>query len=392
MDLNEDWLSGEDGCDGDDSYIGQFDLMSTPIDLNVENIIDFIEAGVIKIPGFQRDYVWDIHRASKFVESLIIGLPVPQIFLYEDGRNSLLVIDGQQRLMTIYFFVKERFPRMEKRAELRRVFGEFGHIPDELLHDDNFFEDFKLRLAEAPGGRPNEFAHLDYSHLDSAHLGEYRSEFDLRPIRNIFVKRLMPSDDDSPVCEIFRRLNAGGVGLAPQEIRARLYNSKFYAMLSRANVQPAWRALLGVPEPDANMRDIEIMLRAVAVWKEGDRYTPSMAKFLNKYSKLAKSYDENQCSKTESSILWFLEAAGDLPRDAFSSRADNKFSTPLFEAVFAATCRMRERDVNYRLLPNVVEEIKEDPRFRENAETQTTSTAKVKGRLEVASEYVERRA
>jgi uncharacterized protein with ParB-like and HNH nuclease domain len=71
------------------------------------------------------------------IESLIIGLPVPQVFLYEEGRNSFLVIDGQQRLMTSYYFVRQRFPRREKRAEIRRIFNERGRVPDETLHDDD---------------------------------------------------------------------------------------------------------------------------------------------------------------------------------------------------------------------------------------------------------------
>jgi uncharacterized protein with ParB-like and HNH nuclease domain len=55
--------------------------------------------------------VWDLGRASKLIESLLLGLPVPQIFLYEAARNEFLVIDGQQRLMSIYYFIKQRFPK-----------------------------------------------------------------------------------------------------------------------------------------------------------------------------------------------------------------------------------------------------------------------------------------
>ena len=69
--------------------------MSSPNDFNVKTIVDFIDSGVVVIPGFQRNFVWDIKRASRLIESLIVGLPVPQIFLYEQGRDKYLVIDGQ---------------------------------------------------------------------------------------------------------------------------------------------------------------------------------------------------------------------------------------------------------------------------------------------------------
>src|SRR3972149_3218475 len=119
--------------DADDFPITEYDLTATPNDFNIITIFNFIESGALKIPGFQRNYVWDIKRASKLIESLIIGLPVPQIFLYEEDKNRFLVIDGQQRLMSIYYFIKQRFPRKDKRPELRRIFEEHGKIPDDVL-------------------------------------------------------------------------------------------------------------------------------------------------------------------------------------------------------------------------------------------------------------------
>ena len=100
----------------DDFQIDEYDLTSTPNDFNVMTIFNFIENEAIKIPGFQRNYVWDITRASKLIESLLLGLPVPQIFLYEESRNAFLVVDGHQRLMSIYYFMKQRFPRKERRV------------------------------------------------------------------------------------------------------------------------------------------------------------------------------------------------------------------------------------------------------------------------------------
>src|ERR1022692_5043 len=130
----DDWRDlGTGEAETEDGQIDEYDLTSTPNDFNTTTIFNFIESGAVKIPGFQRNYVWDIKRASKLIESLIIGLPVPQVFLYEEGRNSFLVIDGQQRLMTMYYFIKQRFPKKEKRAELRRLSNEESQIPDEIL-------------------------------------------------------------------------------------------------------------------------------------------------------------------------------------------------------------------------------------------------------------------
>ena len=100
--------------DSDDVQIDEYDITAAPNDFNVITIFNFLESGAVRIPGFQRNYVWDLGRASKLIESLILGLPVPQVFLYEIERNRFLVIDGQQRLMSIYYFIKQRFPRKRK--------------------------------------------------------------------------------------------------------------------------------------------------------------------------------------------------------------------------------------------------------------------------------------
>src|SRR3990172_6300632 len=134
---NGSWYEDDSEQEEEEYPIDQYDLTASPNDFNILTIYSFIESGVVKIPGFQRNYVWDLKRASKLIESLIIGLPVPQIFLYEEARNSFLVIDGQQRLMSIYYFKKQRFPLPEKRAELRQIFERSGKINDDVLHDDS---------------------------------------------------------------------------------------------------------------------------------------------------------------------------------------------------------------------------------------------------------------
>ena len=376
------WLDEGASVD-EDAQIEEYDLTSSPNDFNVKTIYDFIDSGAVKIPGFQRNYVWDIKRASKLIESLIIGLPVPQVFLYEEGRNSFLVIDGQQRLMTIYYFVRQRFPRREKRAEIRRIFNEHGRVPDETLHDDDFFENFNLRLPEFAPQRPNKFLRLNYSTL-----GDYRLQFDLRTIRNVIVKQVRPSDDDSSIYEMFNRLNTGGVNLTPQEIRASLYHSPYYDMLFRVNLDPRWRELLGQPEPDLHMRDIEVLLRGVAMWQKGNEYAPSMVRFLNLYSKEAQQFRQNQIEEIEGTLNWFLSATENVSRTPFLT-PQGRFSLPLFESVFAAAGQLNDaQHTPWSLDAATVDRIKTDQEFLTFSQAQTTDTSNVKGRLRVAKDFL----
>lgn len=372
--------------ENDELQVDEYDITVSPNDFNVMTLCSFVESGSVRIPGFQRNFVWDIWRASRLIESLILGLPVPQLFLYEQKRNRFLVIDGQQRLMSIYYFVKKRFPRKDRRADIRRIFDEKGTIPEQVLHDDSYFESFDLRLTGSLPDRPNKLKGMDYDSL-----GHYRSQFDLRPIRNIVVKQSAPTGDDSSMFEVFNRLNTGGINLRPQEIRTSMYHSDFYDMLSRINAERSeWRRLLRAEAPDLHMKDVEILLRGFAMLSEGDRYTPSMVRFLNSFSKKCMSNDRALNERFENLFDSFLRAASDLPEGIFINQ-NNRFNIALYEAVFAVSGRKAiEED---RLLEGVLDadrirDLAQDTHFSQAASVATTSTANVQERLRRAAAII----
>lgn len=379
---NEDWIEADNPPEEEEGQIDEYDLNSTPNDFNVLTIFSFIESGAVKIPGFQRAYVWDIRRASKLIESLIIGLPVPQVFLYEEGKNSFLVIDGQQRLMTIYYFIKQRFPKKDKRAELRRLSNEESKIPDEILHNDDYFDNFRLQLPDTSTGQRNKFSGLSY-----ATLGDYKAQLDLRTIRNVIIKQVRPTGDNS-IYEIFNRLNTGGINLTPQEIRSSLYHSSFLGILFQLNMNEIWRRLLGQPEPDLHMRDVEILLRAVAVARDSESYSPSMVRFLNRFSKSAQSFSAETVAELSDTVSWFFEACSTLSNHAFLSR-QGKFSVPLFEATFGAACQARPAlKPDWQLTDPIVAAIRNDQDFLEHSQEQTTNVTHVLGRLKAARTHI----
>jgi hypothetical protein len=381
------WYDSEEMDESyEDGYpVSEYDVISSPNDFNVKTIFDLITSGVIEIPGFQRNYVWDIRRASKLIESIIVGLPIPQIFLYEKDRNRFLVIDGQQRLMTIYYFMKERFPKKEKRAELRRIFNQQGSIPEDMLADDQYFDDFRLSLPEKLPDQKNKFNKLEYSSL-----GEYQSSFDLRTIRCFVIKQVAPrGKGDAAIYEIFNRLNTGGVNLSQQEIRMSLYHSGFYDMLHQANANPAWRRILGVPEPDIHMKDLEFLLRGLALLIKGDEYKPSMVRFLNGFSRQAQEYPSKEVAYLEALFESFLKSCSALPDDAFQTRG--RFGFMLFESVFVAVCSPAYS--NHHLVSGTIAldslaQLKADRDFKQAAQKGTASKDNVLSRLRRARELI----
>jgi uncharacterized protein with ParB-like and HNH nuclease domain len=229
---------------------------------------------------------------------------VPQVFLYETDRNKFLVIDGQQRLMSIYYFIKQRFPRKEKRAELRSIFDEHGRIPDNVVHNDDFFENFRLKLPESPPNHPNRFKNLSYATLEA-----YKTQFELRTIRNVIIKQNSPRGDDSSMYEVFNRLNTGGINLKPQEIRTSMYHSAFYDVLYQLNGLPGWRRVLAFAEPDLHMKDIEILLRGFALLIDARDYAPSMVKFLNQFSRKVQKHTDEQNQYLSRLFASFIETS-----------------------------------------------------------------------------------
>lgn len=372
--------------DDEDYQIKEYDITASPNDFNILTMYNFIESRAVKIPGFQRNFVWDIKRSSKLIESIIIGLPVPQIFLYEEAKNKFLVIDGQQRLMSIYYFVKGRFPKKEKRIQLRHIFDQIGTIPDDVLANDTYFTKFNLKLSEQIPNRPNKLNKLNYATLD-----EYKTQFDLRTIRNVIIKQNSPEDDDSSIYEIFNRLNSGGVNLKPQEIRASLYHSPFYEMLHRINLTKAWRDLLDLPEPDLHMKDFEILLRGFAMLLDGPNYRPSMAKFLNKFSKNSKKMDPDTITALEKAFHEFLEACSELPKRAFYGKTTGKFNISIFEAVFTAICENKTVGADgkvQKLDPSKLNALKDDQDFIQATLKSTTHSSNVAVRLARAKQIL----
>lgn len=384
METKPEWFI-DDENDSDEVQISEYDLTSTPNDFNVTTIYHYLKSGVIRIPAIQRNFVWDIRRSSKLIESLILGLPVPQIFLYEEGKNVFSVIDGQQRLMSIYYFIKQRFPRDEKRVELRKIILNHGEVPDAILHDDKYFIDFKLNLPVSVPNTTNKFSNLNYSTL-----GDSKSSFELRPIRNVIVKQNSPKDDNSAIFEIFNRLNTGGVNLYPQEIRASLYHSKFFEMLYRINELPQWRKILNMPDADEHSKDIEILLRSYALLIDGENYKPPLTKFLNSFSKKSQNQTDEKNEYLEQLFLSFLKAFDNMSENPFTNK--NRFVIVLFEAVFVATCEPAFKDRELITKPvNLakIAELAKDPQFAELSQKGTTKTQNMKNRLKRAREILQ---
>lgn len=376
--MEEKWFDEELMDEGGDSAVSEYDITSTPNDFNISTLFSLIDNGIIRMPPFQRNYVWDEKRASKLIESIILGLPVPQIFLYEQGKNVFYVIDGQQRLLSIYFFIKQRFPTSEGRTILREYLTGDNKIDSNIIHDEHFFKNFALKLPSLTAKDKNKLDNLKFETL-----GEYKNTFEfLRTIRSVVIKQNEP-DNDSSIYEIFNRLNTGGQNLSQQEIRMSLYYSDFYKKLFELNNLPEWRIFLRQKSADIHFKDIEILLRAFAMLFDYENYSSPMGKFLNTFSKRANNFDAREIDYLYNLFISFLTSCENLEENIFCTKK-NQFSISLFESVFVATTISffsKHELVNVKILNGSVVELKDDTSFISSNQGGVASKSNVINRI-----------
>lgn len=378
----------EESYDREEEIIKEYDITSSPRDLTPANIVDMIDAGIIEIPLFQRNYVWDIKKASKLIESIILGLPVPELFFYTEGddNNSYKIIDGQQRFLSIYFFVKGRFPKSNTARFMIREGINDGTALEELLPQNRIFQDFTLRLKDDAGKEKSRYHGLKFATLDK----DTQIKFRLRRfLRTVVVRQNKPDDNNSSMFEIFNRLNTGGTPLNSQEIRASLYYCNFYRMLVRLNSDENWRNLLGKPTQDLHSKDIELILRSIALLDEGDNYSSKMVTFLNSFSQKSKNFSDEKIQYLNDLFISFVKSCSELKEKAFFR--NNRFSNTLFEAVFIAACDSFYE--NNALLDDKIsmesfESLKNDEKFVSFLMSGSSSKEKIKGRIQRAKELI----
>ena len=249
-----------DEASQDDTAVPErYDISSYGADYDVHGLVWRLNQGDIFIPTFQRNYVWNIQEASRFIESLLLGLPVPGIFLAKEPEpNKLLVIDGQQRLKTLQFFYE----------------GIFDPKPEDKTH-----RVFALTKVQS------HFEGLTYDTLDERD----RLKLDNSIIHATIVKQDFPGDYTG-IYHIFERLNTQVRPLYPQEIRTALYHGPLMDLIKQLNDYPAWRQIYG--KKNKRLKDEELILRFLALYFDFEHYESPMTEFLNKFAKKHKFADK----------------------------------------------------------------------------------------------------
>lgn len=230
---DEDENASEDGIASRDL----FSITSYGADLSLRELHSMVQEGDLIKPAIQRNYVWQLPIASRFMETILLGLPVPSIFLSLNQDSTYWIVDGLQRLTTISNFING-------------------------LTDQN-------KIFKLSNNINSLWAGKTFSQLSPADQRKIKTS----TIHAIIFKQDAPKDDDTSLFQIFERINTGGVRLSSQEIRNSIYHNEINETLIELSKMNEWKSIISGHSLEKRMRDVEYILRFFLIYSIKDNAT-----------------------------------------------------------------------------------------------------------------------
>jgi hypothetical protein len=332
----------------------------TGTDFDVEGLVRRLDRDDIVIPTFgrsdepmdtdrfQRRFVWGRPQMDRFIESLLLGYPIPGIFLVQQADRTYLVLDGQQRLRTLADFYR----------------------------GSHAGKDFQL---ESVGER---FKGLTYETLTA----EQKRTLDNTFIQATIVKTDGSSASLDAVYQVFERLNSGGTQLTAHEIRVALYAGPFIEFLRELNGVEAWRQLYGVESK--RLRDQELLLRIVALQASPGTYKRPLKKFLNEFAAQHRFLDGLSVDTLRSQIVDSANLILNGPGPTALRMGKGQVNAALTEAIFVGLIRRLEAGAppDSNEIQRALDQMHADEGFVTAVSRATADEESVRTRLAVATQ------
>jgi Protein of unknown function DUF262 len=317
-------------------------------DIHIQQILAMLASRQIKIsPAYQRKFRWSPKRCSQFIESVMLGIPIPSLFMATNADSTWEVVDGVQRLSTIVKFAGD--------ADLRGQLDLNG----------------ELVLSELQ--KLDQFTDRTFSSLPS----QLQLHFLTRPVK---VVTLNDKSDMVVRYDLFERLNTGGVALSAQEIRDCVYSGTFAEKLELWSKQPNFRSALRLtPLQQRDATGEECVLRFFAFLNSYKDFDHNVTEFLNSYMERAsKNFDYQQGDAIFAKT--FKEIARVFPDGI--RRPGTRKTTPLnlFEGI-AVGAAIALRDVS-KIHSSGLSDWMASPELRKYTTGATNDRSAVKGRIE----------
>lgn len=317
----------------------KYNLSYYGADYPVDSLVQRMYEEEIIVPHFQREYVWKHDEASRFIESLLLRLPVPAIFLLRDNKtNRLIIIDGQQRLKTLLFFFENKFPDRQK-FQLKNVLPEY---------EGKTYDDLSLS--------------------------------DQRELKNSIIHCIIIMDEeesDAPY-HLFERLNTTGTPLTSQEIRSALYFGPFNDLIIELSNINSWKTIV---KKDIRLTDQEYILRLLAFHFDLNFYNGNMKSFLNQFM-MKNRYLERFSNED---VYSFFIPTIELLSEIIPQHRKN-FSIAFFEPIFYLVSKNKMSIEDQDKISDLIKKLSNDPDYEKLCRSFTSNRSSVLRRFDYAQE------
>lgn len=301
----------------------------------------------VELAAFQRSFVWTRPQMDRFIESLLLGFPVPGIMLVQQADKRYLVLDGQQRLRTLQAFYNGMHRKRE--FSLENVAEEFKGLTYKTLE-------------------PEQTRTLDNSFIQAT-----------------IVKTDGSAESRESIYQIFERLNSGGTQLTPHEIRIALYPGQFVDFLGELNEIESWRHIYGSVSP--RVRDHELLLRVVALYVSSEEYFRPLKRFLNTFLGRHRSLSKLPAEDIRQHFTKAITALDEAGAREYLRPPRARLNVATFDAVMVGA--MRSVASAGSITPDEVKAslkaLRANPEFTEATSTQTDTEENVRNRLRIAT-------
>jgi hypothetical protein len=252
--------------DGESTAIplGERVLRTQAYDKSVGDLVTMVKAGEIVLdPDYQRNYIWENSKASLLVESFLLNVPIPIIYVSEESDGRWSVVDGLQRLTSLRRFFDDEF----KLSKLE-VFQELNGIPFSKL---------------PPKAQ--------------------------RTLKNGILRIIVMLQESHPEIkyDIFQRLNRGSIRLNEQELRNCLYRGEMTNALRESRKDKVFLGLIGLKAPHPRFNDEELILRCLAMAAGFEAATGTMPSYPNKMKSFLNSFMESHNKATQEQVRAIMD-------------------------------------------------------------------------------------
>jgi Protein of unknown function DUF262 len=336
-------------------------IVTQKLDLPISTLSEMIDDQINLSPDFQRRDIWNTEKRSRFIESIIMNVPVPPVFLGEDQYGSYVVLDGRQRLTAIYEFLNNHY----------------------ALKGLDVWDDLNS---------------LTYHDLE-------KKKLDKAVTRRFIPAVVILKESSAQVkYDVFDRLNQGGVIAEAMEIRNAVYPGEFNRLLHDLSANPTFRKLWDIPsDPELlasnalynRMRDLELVLRFFALREYSEmnmRFKDYLSDFMDRRNERYRREPELKQNDTDVFVVAVTNCWQIFGEQAFRRPSGIK-SAPLADALMLALCDLPSSEFSSTVAAKIVFAVQrlctQNEEFIKSISYGTNGKSAIETRVAVAKTVVE---